>query len=333
MVNPHGEIEFRGSLSVHDDGRTRPRAPRRAPAVLHDGVGAPGGRRGGRRRDGHGHDARPLRPSHGQALRRRLLPRRRPGPRHARLQLPRGRGHGHGPRRRLRGLRLRRGLRRLPPRAGSRDAARVLVAREDGARPVRRARRRDGRARRRRAAVRAPGPARRRRRRGPRRRERRVGARVLYLRGQLQGRARQGPRQPRAHRPVRRGLPPAPGRAHRVLPPPRPPRAQSRGHGRRDVQGRGGQGPARAQRALRRRAGHGRQPRRLQAVPQGDRGPGGHLRDVHGQAVRGRAGQLVPHPLLAHAARRLQRLPRRPRPRARRAPARRAPPAKRGGTP
>ncbi len=84
-----------------------------------------------------------------------------------------------------------------------------------------------------------------------------------------------------------------------------------RRHARGELEGRVQLRPARDQLPLRRGAGDRGRPRHLQERREGDRRPGGHVDHLHGEARRAR-GQLMSHPLLAHAGRRRQRVRRRP---------------------
>ena len=127
-------------------------------------------------------------------------------------------------------------------------------------------------------------------------------ARVHGLQRHLRGRLAQGLPRPRAGQPLQRRLLAGGHRARGAADPPHPQRDGRRGDDRRELQGRVQPRPARDQLPLRRRAAGGGRPRHLQDRRQGDRRAGGHGAHLHRQVQRGR-GQLVPHPLLAGAAR------------------------------
>ena len=150
------------------------------------------------------------------------------------------------------------------------DAARRVVARQDGARAVRRVRGRVGRAGAVRAARHSAQAA---RARGGARLhgDGRVGARAVRVQGLVRRRREEELRQPRADRAPDRGLPHLPGHEGRVPHRRDPPASRALGRAGRVVEGRVGTGTAGDRPALRRAAGDGRPPLDLQARGEGDR--------------------------------------------------------------
>ena len=200
---------------------------------------AVGPRRAGRDRHRRRRVHRPLRPQHGQALRRHLLHRPRPGRRQPRLRLPADRRHGDGAGLGLRLRQLEPGLRRLPPRARPVDPPGGGLGRPDGHRVVRRRERGRPHAGGPGAAL-DPAPPGRSRPGAGAGRAGRLRAGVLPLRRQLPG-GRSGRVlgcRVGAGRLVQRGLPPPPRGPGRALRRGRAAGAGPVGHPGRDVEGR-----------------------------------------------------------------------------------------------
>ena len=118
---------------------------------------------------------------------------------------------------------------------------------------------------------------------------------------------REGLDQPAPREPLQRRLLHARHRARRAAAPADPQRDGGRRAAGGELQGRVQPRPARDQLRLRTRAPDRRRAHDLQERGQGDRRPGGHGDQLHGQVRRAR-GQLLPHPPLAPARRRLGRV-------------------------
>ena len=201
------------------------------------------------------------------------------------------------------------GLRRLRHAAGHGHAAARPVAAGDRARDGRPAV--GGRVARGGVAAADPAPPARPRGRARLAGQRRHRARVHRLPRQLRGRLEARLPRHEPGQPLQRRLLAARRRAGRAAAAPDPQRDGGRRHDRRGRQGRVQPRPARDQLPLRRRAVDGRQPLDLQERREGDRRAGGHVAHLHGEVGRAR-GQLVPHPLLARAPRRVAAVRQRP---------------------
>ena len=126
-----------------------------------------------------------------------------------------------------------------------------------------------------------------------------LGARILRLRRQLCGRAREGLPRSQDRRLVHRGLPRPRNHQARAADARDPQRHGCGGHPGAGEQGRVGSGPGGAQPGLCRGAGDGRPARDLQERRQGDRLAAGQGGELHGQVARRSRRQLLPHPRLA----------------------------------
>ena len=260
--------------------------------------------------DRHGapHDRRHGGPAAGQAPDHRPLPRRGHRARGRGLQLPAGRGRGHEHRRRLRDVQLGARLRRFRDAARHGHPAPRSLARRHGARHGRPGL--GGRRRRGRLAAPDPAPPARSPGRAGLAGDRRHRARVHRVQRQLRGGVEEGLSRPRPRQPLQRRLLDAGHRPCGAADPSHPQLDDRGGHEGRELQGRVQLRSARDQLPLRRRPGHRRRPRDLQDRGQGDRRPGGRVDHLHGEVRRAR-GQQLPHPLLAPARGRRQRVRRR----------------------